>query len=957
MTATTFTIDTVNTGGTGTGGTWTTNTITTVEDGAALELDSTVPNLNGGIERGLQVNYTNLILNGTGNSTFGDAPLMVESGDNLWRGPMTVNSNIAVTFDGPAAATTVPTIITTVSSSTGGAVSAVTSTPAQAGLTAVTPITASFPQPGVNGTVTVTVSSTAQMSPGQQVFIASGGYYTVSNVIDATHVSLTNLGSAGFVTAITSPVGFVQPAVDGAVSVTVGSTSQMTAGQEIFIAGGGYYTVASIINATTLSLTNLGGAGNAAPGNPVALGAGVGIIVNATPLTIIAPITSIAGSSVSSSVPGVNEVQTLNFNSLFTASPPPPGDSFTLVVSNGTTLKQTLPIFWSANLDTLVSNIQAALDGPATDATSPTSAITGANANTVAGTVTITAASTAGLVVGATVTISGSSLAAADGNFVVTGIIGNTFTFNENNSGGTGVGGTWTAVTTTMESLFSAGTPFATVASLSPLIDILPNSRLTASGDIGDGTYPTDITIAGGGELALAGTNTYRGTTYLNQGILTISNATALGGTGIAQVQTLALNNMAFSPITSAAGNGLSGPLGVITVTAVSTAGLAVGDTVTIAGNSLAAANGTFVVASILGNTFTFNESNSGGSGSGGTFGVTFKLSFNGYTTTPITYMENSVQDALDVQNALDALPSIGGVGATTNVPGSQVSVDLTNPALPVFSITLGGALSGFVQPLVTTTSVPFTANILTTGQGGTVVADGAQLQMQGGISVTGEPVVLEGAGDGLESEEQRVSVSGPTYGSFQLTFTNPATSVVSTTASLPIGASAALVQNALNALPSINSTVTSIAMVNGGSAYTAPVVTITGGGGTGATATATVVGGAITGITITYPGSGYTSAPTVTITDPTGSGALATASVGGSVSVAENGLNQYDVVFEGTFAGASQPWSEQSVTVNGTTTMPVTVTGTAGQTFSLSFNGYCPRAARDRRARPRRRR
>ena len=55
--------------------------------------------------------------------------------------------------------------------------------------------------------------------------------------------------------------------------------------------------------------------------------------------------------------------------------------------------------------------------------------------------------------------------------------------------------------------------------------------------------------------------------------------------------------------------------------------------------------------------------------------------------------------------------------------------------------------------------------------------------------------------------------------------------------------------------------------IANGGQNYVRPPgVNITGGGGFGAMATATISGGAVTGITITNPGSGYTSAPTVTI-------------------------------------------------------------------------------------------
>ena len=63
---------------------------------------------------------------------------------------------------------------------------------------------------------------------------------------------------------------------------------------------------------------------------------------------------------------------------------------------------------------------------------------------------------------------------------------------------------------------------------------------------------------------------------------------------------------------------------------------------------------------------------------------------------------------------------------------------------------------------------------------------------------------------------------------------------------------------------------VTGITITDGGSHYkqaTPPTVTITGGGGNGATATATVSStGIVNGITITSPGSGYTSAPTIVI-------------------------------------------------------------------------------------------
>lgn len=59
------------------------------------------------------------------------------------------------------------------------------------------------------------------------------------------------------------------------------------------------------------------------------------------------------------------------------------------------------------------------------------------------------------------------------------------------------------------------------------------------------------------------------------------------------------------------------------------------------------------------------------------------------------------------------------------------------------------------------------------------------------------------------------------------------------------------------------------INVLTGGSGYTngaTATVTITGGGGTGATATALVSGGIVQSVTITSPGTGYTTTPTLSI-------------------------------------------------------------------------------------------
>ena len=71
-------------------------------------------------------------------------------------------------------------------------------------------------------------------------------------------------------------------------------------------------------------------------------------------------------------------------------------------------------------------------------------------------------------------------------------------------------------------------------------------------------------------------------------------------------------------------------------------------------------------------------------------------------------------------------------------------------------------------------------------------------------------------------------------------------------------------------------------------------MVTISGGGGVGATAVANVSGGSVIGITITSPGTGYTSAPTVTLFG----GGYTSAATPGTATIAANvsgGLTKQD--------------------------------------------------------------
>jgi autotransporter-associated beta strand protein len=72
----------------------------------------------------------------------------------------------------------------------------------------------------------------------------------------------------------------------------------------------------------------------------------------------------------------------------------------------------------------------------------------------------------------------------------------------------------------------------------STTLDIEPNTRLTFAGTVDDNPAPvgSDIVEMGGGKLVLAGSNTFRGTMFVDQGILNIQNDNALGTIGAGTV-------------------------------------------------------------------------------------------------------------------------------------------------------------------------------------------------------------------------------------------------------------------------------------------------------------------------------------------------------------------------------------------------------------------------------------
>jgi autotransporter-associated beta strand protein len=117
-----------------------------------------------------------------------------------------------------------------------------------------------------------------------------------------------------------------------------------------------------------------------------------------------------------------------------------------------------------------------------------------------------------------------------------------------------------------------------------------------------------------------------------------------------------------------------------------------------------------------------------------------FSLSFGSSTTPPITYTFSDA-DATNIQKALNALPSITSLGGVVSVTGGGTT----------FTITLAGNLTGFHQPKLVANLVtgPGTLNVgtLQDGSGGVVVANKASVQLQGGITVAGKPIIVQGSG------------------------------------------------------------------------------------------------------------------------------------------------------------------------------------------------------------------
>jgi autotransporter-associated beta strand protein len=117
--------------------------------------------------------------------------------------------------------------------------------------------------------------------------------------------------------------------------------------------------------------------------------------------------------------------------------------------------------------------------------------------------------------------------------------------------------------------------------------------------------------------------------------------------------------------------------------------------------------------------------------------GTQFQLNFNGAITPLITYTGNGTTDAAHIQAALNNLSTINGLGSVTVTP--------VTPG--VFTVTFNGSLATSTQPAIADGAAVPTGlvSVTTTFTGGT-------LQLSGGITVAGEPLLVEGTGNSTAS-------------------------------------------------------------------------------------------------------------------------------------------------------------------------------------------------------------
>ncbi len=739
---------------------------TTVEAGASLVLSPTVAGLNGGIADGEATWGTGLTLNGSGNSTFGYAPLAVTADDNLWSGSITLNADITIAYQSALGNQAMPAnpIVANFTNAAGA--------PTLTGTT-----------PTVDVTQTTSGSAAAGLSDAETLTfggVITGGTFTLT-VWDGSAFFTT--GNITWVADQTTLVQAIQTALNADAKL-VNNFAVSLVSPTINVAPNARLNVTGIINDGTNVASPL--IHSYAFTGPTA---GYTDTVGSIPITPVGG--SITGAGYTwTSVLGANQGLTLpaavfpnpdnytiqmdfdftNVNpALFGGTGydriinygvgPPPNDdnglytladggpgAFLVAYPSGTqgpndTFRNNVPVDLIVTRDAITGNVQAYING-------------------------VPQFLPFGFDDAIAFPVGNEFVLAAP---VIEFFMDNLVTFpNEVSSG-----------TATAIKIYDRPLTAAEVA------------VVAGGGTLGSSTpSPADLSVSGGGEISLSGANTYRGTTYVNQGTLTVGNGQALGGTAIAGEQTLALTNAISSQANPANPTTFNLSYNGVPIAApIPYTGLAAD-----AANIQTALTNNLAVGSIMLTGTTNGTTAVTGLASTAQLSVGMPVSGVGIpagTTIAAITSGTAITLSEAAGNALSEFLTFGNVTVIQENPG-------------VFLVTFYGSLANtqtLISPSIFSGGVTGTA-IAAGFEGGTEVANSAQLQLQDSIDIADEPLTIQGSGSNLEPTEQIYTVGTTTTGAFAGTYSLNFNGAP--TAALPYNATAAQIQAALQNLPTV---------------------------------------------------------------------------------------------------------------------------------------------------------
>jgi autotransporter-associated beta strand protein len=296
------------------------------------------------------------------------------------------------------------------------------------------------------------------------------------------------------------------------------------------------------------------------------------------------------------------------------------------------------------------------------------------------------------------------------------------------------------------------------------MVNTMFRSTVEISGTIGDGGLGGvygHVQKEGFGTLILSGTNTYEGTTTINGGVLRITNPAALGQTvtpwsytyvSASGVLELYGNDWTIDENFRAYGIGFGNVLETGTIRMLDFRP-GVNDVVTLTGNiNMAAGPGLFVGVDAAEDYLRM-----GGDGvissselqllnvtaTTGTYSLTFTQGAT-YTTTPLSYSAT----AAEIETALEALVSVGGIGGTVDV--------VKDPNRSVFMIYFRGNLDN-INAAAMVVAPTAAATITEINNGGTF---GLYKVGQGMLRLTGNGSNTYGGGTYINEGTLRLNMT-----------------------------------------------------------------------------------------------------------------------------------------------------------------------------------------------------